>query len=221
MASRRAVQRLSACNFRYMLWFRTGQGLITGFAKTGDRPCSVFTARRDSRRADSASPFWYCSPHALDEAKACRHPEGIVSAGGVSCLHCDVVSGQVHDLSGVKPKTNSKNREDMVRHRLGNRGECRKLFTVKVGTVFEHAHRPLSRMPRTVQLMVWSTEGIRRRRLGRVFETQYKNAWFLAHRIREAMRSGNREQSFGSNRSEAGTRDHQSIAQKTPHTAGS
>ncbi|HEU4969980.1 IS1595 family transposase [Sphingomonas sp.] len=130
------------------------------------------------------------SPHFHDEAKAFAFLESIVWADGVVCPHCGVVGGRVYDLSGVRSKPSVKNPEGVVRHGLKKCGECRKQFTVKVGTVFEHARMPLHKMLQAVHLIVSSKKGISAHQLSRVLEVQYKSAWFLAHRIREAMRSG-------------------------------
>ena len=130
------------------------------------------------------------SPHFHDEAKAFAFLESIVWANGVTCPQCGVVGGRVYDLAGVRSKPSVKNPEGVVRHGLKKCGECRKQFTVKVGTVFEHARMPLTKMLQAVHLMVSSKKGISAHQLSRVLEVQYKSAWFLAHRIREAMRSG-------------------------------
>jgi transposase-like protein len=130
------------------------------------------------------------SPHFHDEAKAFEYLESIVWAAGVTCPHCGVVSGRVYDLSGVRGKPSVKSPEGALRYGLKKCGECRKQFTVKVGTVFEHARMPLHLMLQAVHLMVSSKKGISAHQLSRVLEVQYKSAWFLAHRIREAMRSG-------------------------------
>ena len=132
------------------------------------------------------------APHFHDEAKAFAFLEGIVWAGGVTCPHCGVVDGRVYDLAGVRGKPSLKNPEGAERFGLKKCGECRKQFTVKVGTVFEHARMPLHKMLQAVHLMVSSKKGISAHQLSRVLEVQYKSAWFLAHRIREAMAtSGN------------------------------
>ena len=100
------------------------------------------------------------SPHFHDEAKAFVFLESIVWAGGVSCPHCGVVGGRVYDLAGVRSKPSVKSPEGVVRHGLKRCGECRKQFTVKVGTVFEHARMPLHKMLQAVDLMVSSRKGI-------------------------------------------------------------
>ena len=130
------------------------------------------------------------SPHFHDEAKAFAFLESIVWAGGVVCPHCGVVGGRVYDLAGVRTKPSVKNPNGVLRHGLKKCGECRAQFTVKVGTVFEHARMPLTKMLQAVHLIISSKKGISSHQLSRVLEVQYKSAWFLAHRIREAMRSG-------------------------------
>jgi len=129
-------------------------------------------------------------PHFHDEAKAFEFLESIVWADGVTCPHCGVIGGRVYDLAGVRGKPSKKNPEGAIRHGLKKCGECRKQFTVKVGTVFEHARMPLHLMLQAVHLMMSSKKGISSHQLARVLEVQYNTAWFLSHRIREAMRSG-------------------------------
>jgi transposase-like protein len=125
-----------------------------------------------------------------DEAEAFRFLESIVWADGIVCPHCGVVGGKVYDLAGVRSKASVKNPNGVVRHGLKKCAACRKQFTVKVGTVFEHARMPLHKMLQAVHLMMSSKKGISSHQLGRILEVQYKTAWFLAHRIREAMRDG-------------------------------
>lgn len=137
------------------------------------------------------------SPYFHDEAKAFEYLESVVWANGVTCPQCGVVDGRVYDLSGVRTKPSKKHPEGKVRFGLKKCGECRKQFTVKVGTVFEHARLPLTKMLQAVHLMVSSKKAISAHQLRRVLEVQYKSAWFLAHRIREAMRSGDLAQPFG------------------------
>ncbi len=136
------------------------------------------------------------SPWFHDEAKAFAYLEGIVWANGVSCPHCGIVGGKVYDLSGVRGKPSVKSPEGALRYGLKKCGDCRKQFTVKVGTVFEHARMPLHKMLQAMHLIVSSKKGISSHQLSRILEVQYKTAWFLAHRIREAMRSNDPDQ-FG------------------------
>jgi len=130
------------------------------------------------------------SPHFHDEAKAFEFLESVIWANGVACPHCGAVDGRVYDLSGVRGKPSKKSPEGAIRYGLKKCGECRKQFTVKVGTVFEHARMPLHKMLQAFHLMVSSKKGISSHQLAPVLEVQYKSAWFLSHRIREAMASG-------------------------------
>ena len=129
-------------------------------------------------------------PRFLDEAKACEYLESMIWAEGVTCPHCGVVGGRVYKLDGVRGKPSKKSPEGAVRFGLKKCGECRKQFTAKVGTVFEDAKIPLHIMLQAVHLMMSSKKGISSHQLSRVLEIQYNSAWFLSHRIREALRSG-------------------------------
>lgn len=129
-------------------------------------------------------------PHFYNEAAAFEFLKSIVWPDGPICPHCGVVGGRVYDLSNVRGRPTKKNPDGPIRYGLKKCGECRKQFTVKVGTVFEHARMPLFKMLQAVHLMVSSKKGISAHQLSRVLEVQYKSAWFLMHRIREAMRDG-------------------------------
>ena len=65
---------------------------------------------------------------------------------------------------------------------------CMKPFTVKVGTVFEASHVPLHIWLQTVHLMVSSKKGISSNQIHRTMGVTLKTAWFMTHRIREAMK---------------------------------
>ncbi len=67
---------------------------------------------------------------------------------------------------------------------------CRKFFTVKVGTIFEDSHLPLRLWLQAMYLMASSKKGISSNQLHRTLGCTLKTAWFLSHRIREAMREG-------------------------------
>src|ERR1700730_9573386 len=118
-----------------------------------------------------------------NERKAFRHLEKLLWKDGVVCPKCGSVD-RAGRLEGVKGK-NGK-----VRLGLWKCYECRKQFTVRVGTVFESAHIPLHKCLQAVHLIASSKKGISSHQLHRILEIQYKSAWFLAHRIREAMRDG-------------------------------
>jgi transposase-like protein len=118
-----------------------------------------------------------------NERSAFRHLEKLLWKDGVTCPKCGTV-GRAGRLEGVKGK-NAK-----VRLGLWKCYACRSQFTVRVGTVFEHCRIPLHKCLQAVHLMASSKKGISAHQLHRILEIQYKSAWFLAHRIREAMRDG-------------------------------
>lgn len=137
-------------------------------------------------------------PRFHDEAEAFKWLEGVLWADGTVCPHCGVIGGKVYDLSGVRGHKSAKSPDGAIRYGLKKCGACRKQFTVKVGTVFEHARMPLHKMLQAVALMMASKKGISAHQLSRLLEVTYKAAWFLGHRIREALRSGELAVPFGS-----------------------
>jgi len=128
-------------------------------------------------------------PYFHDEAAAFEYVEGVIWGGQPSCPHCGVV-GKVYALKGVRSKPSKKNPEGVERHGLKKCAACRKQFTVRKGTIFEESHLELHKWLQAIYLMCSSKKGISALQLQRTLEVQYKTAWFLAHRIREAMRSG-------------------------------
>ena len=120
-------------------------------------------------------------PYFHDEEKAFAYLESVIWADGKACPHC----GGIDRITKVKA-----NPAKRIRLGLWRCGDCKKQFTVKVGTVFEHARLPLNKALQATYLMTSSKKGISAHQLHRVLEVTYKTAWFLAHRIREAMRSG-------------------------------
>ena len=120
-------------------------------------------------------------PYFHDEAAAFEYLEAVIWNGSPTCPHC----GACDRISAITP-----NEAKRVRMGLKKCGHCKKQFTVKVGTVFEHARMPLHKMLQAVYLMTSSKKGVSAHQLHRTLEVTYKTAWFLAHRIREAMRDG-------------------------------
>lgn len=128
-------------------------------------------------------------PYFHNERAAFRHLEKLLWADGVICPHCGSVD-RAGRLEGVRTKPSKLHPHGVVRHGLWKCYECRKQFTVRVRTVFECAHIPLHKCLQAVHLMASSKKGISAHQLHRILEITYKSAWFLAHRIREAMRDG-------------------------------
>jgi transposase-like protein len=129
------------------------------------------------------------APYMHDEAAAFEHVESMLWADGPVCPHCGVIDS-AYRLTGVRTKPSKKNPEGKERHGLWKCRECRKQFTVRKGTIFEESHLPLHLWLQAIHLMVSSKKGISSHQLHRVLGITYKSAWFLTHRIRECMRSG-------------------------------
>jgi len=123
------------------------------------------------------------------EESAFEYLEGKLWQDGPVCAHC----GGVNRVTKVKA-----NPDKRIRLGLWRCGDCKKQFTVKVGTVFEHMRLPLNKALQAVFLMTSSKKGVSAHQLHRMLEITYKSAWFLAHRIREAMRAGELAVPFGS-----------------------
>lgn len=116
--------------------------------------------------------------HFHDEAAAYRFVEKRVWPDGPVCPHC----GGVERISKMKGAST----------RIGTYKcyQCRKPFTVKVGTVFEASHVQLHLWLQAIFLMASSKKGVSSNQLHRTLGVTLKTAWFMSHRIREAMRSG-------------------------------
>jgi transposase-like protein len=69
-------------------------------------------------------------------------------------------------------------------------GECKRQFTVTVGTIFERSKVPLSKWWLAVHLMASSKKGVSAHQLHRMLGVTYQTAWFMEHRLREAMAKG-------------------------------
>jgi transposase-like protein len=118
-------------------------------------------------------------PYFHNEKAAFIHLESVLWPDGPTCPHCGNA-----DAKRIKRLEGKATRIGV--HKCN---ECRKQFTVKVGTVFESAHVPLHKMLQAVYLMSASKKGVSAHQLHRILQVTYKTAWFLCHRIREAMRS--------------------------------
>jgi transposase-like protein len=106
--------------------------------------------------------------------EARRWPNGPV------CPHCGVVD-RAYRLQ-AKPGSARP-----VRKGVWKCKDCRKQFTVTIGTVFAETHIPLNKWVHAMHLMCSSKKGISAHQLHRTLEITYKSAWFLCHRIRKAM----------------------------------
>jgi transposase-like protein len=112
-----------------------------------------------------------------DESAAYRWVEAQVWPEGPICPHC----GSVERIGKMGGKST----------RIGTYKcyACRKPFTVKVGTVFESSHIPMRVWLQAMVLMCASKKGISSNQLHRTLGVSLKSAWFMSHRLREAMRA--------------------------------
>lgn len=116
--------------------------------------------------------------HFQDEQAAYAYVEARLWPEGPVCPRCN--SGKrIGELSG-----------NTTRVGLYKCYKCRKPFTVKIGTVFESSHVPMRIWLQAMFLIAGSKKGISANQLHRILGVTLKTAWFLAHRIREAMREG-------------------------------
>jgi transposase-like protein len=130
-------------------------------------------------------------PRFHDPAAALAHVEAVLWPNGPTCPHCSATD-RIYTLGGKSTKPGVR-----------KCGHCRKLFTVTVGTIFESSHVPLNKWLQALHLMTFSKKGISAHQLHRTLEVTYRTAWFMAHRIREAMRDGKLGPLGGVSRNEA------------------
>ena len=120
--------------------------------------------------ADLTAPQFTSEDAARAALEAVRWPKGPI------CPHCGSVDDQITKMEGQA-------------HRKGlyNCKGCRKQFSVTVGTVYERSHIPLHKWLLATHLLAAGKKGTSAHQLHRMLGVTYKSAWFMAHRIREAM----------------------------------
>jgi transposase-like protein len=114
--------------------------------------------------------------HFRDDSAARKLIESVRWPDGPLCSHC----GTINHAYPIKKAGWYRCAEK----------ECRKDFTVTTGTVMERSHIPLHKWLQAFYLMNSSKKGISAHQLHRSLGIRYQSAWFMCHRIREAMRSG-------------------------------
>lgn len=117
------------------------------------------------------------APHFKDAEKARAWLERRVWPNGPVCPHCGVI-GEHYLLQGAT-----------TRPGLYKCFACRETFTVTVGTVFERSKIPLNVWLQATYLLCSSKKGMSSHQLHRTLGVTYKTAWFMSHRIREAMKT--------------------------------
>src|ERR1700724_1058255 len=125
------------------------------------------------------------NPAFTDENKAREALEGVRWPDGPICPHCgNADPDRIAKIEGKKQT-----------HRPGLHycNECQGQFTVTVGTVFERSKIPLTKWWHATHLINSSKKGVSAHQIHRMLGVTYKTAWFMMHRIREAMRTGGLE----------------------------
>jgi len=112
-----------------------------------------------------------------DPNKAREHLEKLLWPNGPFCPHCgNADPGRIAKLEGKS-----------TRPGVYKCNECEKPFSVTVGTVFESSHVPLNKWLYATHKLNSGKKGTSAHQLHRELGVSYKTAWFMAHRIREAM----------------------------------
>jgi transposase-like protein len=120
-------------------------------------------------------------PIFTDEDKARAYFEEIRWPNGVTCPHCgNANSARIYSIAANAAKK--------IRAGLRECQDCHGQFTVRTGGVMESSHVPLTKWALAYRLLASSKKGMSAHQLHRMLAVTYKTAWFMAHRIREAMR---------------------------------
>jgi transposase-like protein len=118
----------------------------------------------------------FSAPHFRDDAEARKVLESILWPDGPVCAHCGVINhAYATKRAGVYRCAEAK---------------CRKDFSVTKNTVMERSKIALHKWLQAFHLLCSSKKGISAHQLHRSLDITYEAAWFMAHRIREAMRAG-------------------------------
>jgi transposase-like protein len=119
----------------------------------------------------------FSAPHFRDDEAARKFLEGLLwPEGKPVCCHCGVIGhAYATKRAGV--------------YRCAEKA-CRKDFSVTMKTVMERSHIALHKWLQGFHLMSASKKGVSAHQLHRSLDITYRSAWFMAHRIREAMRAG-------------------------------
>lgn len=119
-------------------------------------------------KVDLTKPIYH------DEDKAREHLESLLWPDGPICPRCNATGDRITKLKGKSTRPGVHKCKD-----------CRKPFTVTVGTVMERSKVPLCKWVLAAQLMASSKKGMSAKQLERMMGITYETAWFLFHRLRE------------------------------------
>jgi transposase-like protein len=117
------------------------------------------------------------APHFHNEEAAYAYVEARIWPEGSVCPHCGGVD-RIGKMGGKSTRVGTYKCY-----------QCRKPFTVKIGTIFEDSKVPMNVWLQAMYLIAGSKKGISSNQLHRILGVTLKTAWFMSHRIREAMRS--------------------------------
>lgn len=125
-------------------------------------------------------------PRFQDENAAREHLEALHWPDGPFCPHCGSFNAKRLPLQrGRKTKANP---EGALRYGVVQCNDCRQQYTVTVGTVFESSKVPLHKWLYVNHVLCSSKKGTSAHQIARNIGVSYKTAWFMMHRIREAMK---------------------------------
>jgi transposase-like protein len=124
-----------------------------------------------------------------DNDAAREYLESVLWPSGPVCPRCGVMGDRITKMSGKS-----------LRPGVYNCKDCRKPFTVTVGTVMERSHIPLCKWVLASRLMAASKKSMSAHQLHRMMDVTYEAAWFLFHRLREAANEPNAAPLGGENK---------------------
>jgi len=133
-------------------------------------------------------------PYFHDEEAAFAALEALMWPSGKPdhCPHCGSSDqDKLNRLAVQRSKPSNRNPNGKAVYGLWKCYACRQQFTVRKGTIFEESRLELTLWFQAAYLMCSSKKGVSANQLHRTLGVTLKTAWFLAHRLREAMRDGN------------------------------
>ena len=126
------------------------------------------------------------APRFTNEDAARTHLESLQWPDGPFCPHCG--SLKATRLPAQRGRPTTAHPEGAIRNGIIQCNDCRKQYSVTVGTVFESSKVPLHKWLMANHLLCSSKKGMSAHQLHRMLGVTYKTAWFMTMRIREAMR---------------------------------
>lgn len=131
--------------------------------------CWFYSSYMNTPRTLQAAIVAFGNPdHAFQFALNLRFPNGIVAC----------------------PRCGSEKHSFVKTRRIWHCKECKKQFSLKVGTIFEDSPISLDKWMMAIWMLTNCKNGVSSYELGRAIGVRQQSAWFMLHRIREAMKSG-------------------------------